>query len=110
MTLSDLLFLKMIPAKTQYKTYNGEFLAIVELFKTWYYYLEDCTHEGLIFTNYNNLYRFIDTKNPSSKYVYKDQQLSNYYFGIDYSQSKANGATNALLQNFQWNIKRKTTF
>ena len=26
---------KMIPAKTQYKTHEGELLAIVEVFKTW---------------------------------------------------------------------------
>ena len=32
--------LKMIPAKTQYKTYNVELLAIVEAFKTWRHYLE----------------------------------------------------------------------
>ena len=31
---------KMIPAKTRYKTHNGEFLAIVEAFKTWKHYLE----------------------------------------------------------------------
>ena len=31
---------KMIPAKTRYKTHNGELLAIVEAFKTWRHYLE----------------------------------------------------------------------
>ena len=31
---------KMIPAETRYKMYDGEFLAIVEAFKTWRHYLE----------------------------------------------------------------------
>ena len=31
---------KMILVKTRYKTYNGELLAIVEVFKTWKHYLE----------------------------------------------------------------------
>ena len=35
-------FRKMIPAETQYKTYNAELLAIVEAFKTWRHYLKSC--------------------------------------------------------------------
>ena len=31
---------KMILAETRYETYNGKFLAIVEVFKIWRYYLE----------------------------------------------------------------------
>ena len=57
----------MIPAETQYKTYNTELLAIIEAFKTWRYYLEGCKHEVLVLTNYNNLRRFMDTKSLSSR-------------------------------------------
>ena len=60
---------KMIPTKTRYKTHNSKLLAIVEAFKTWCHYLESCKHEILIFTDYNNLYCFIDTKSLSSKQV-----------------------------------------
>ena len=56
----------MIPAKTKYKTHNGELLAIVEAFKTWRYYLKGYKNEVYIFTDYNNLYSFMDTKNQSS--------------------------------------------
>ena len=72
---------KIIPAKTRYKTHNGELFAIVEAFKTWrhylegckhkvlflinYHYLEDCKHKVLFFINYNNLCCFIDIKNLS---------------------------------------------
>ena len=59
----------MILAKTQYKTYDGEFQAIVEAFKTWRYYLEGCKHEVLVFTDHNNLRHFIDTKSLSSGQV-----------------------------------------
>ncbi len=41
-------FWKMIPAETQYKTHNQELLAIVEAFKTWRHYLEDCKYEVLV--------------------------------------------------------------
>ena len=40
-------FRKMILAETRYKTYDNELLAIIEVFKTWKYYLKDCKHEVL---------------------------------------------------------------
>ncbi len=45
----------MILAKTWYETYDGDLLAIIEVFKTWEYYLEGCKHEVLVFTDHNNL-------------------------------------------------------
>ena len=60
----------MIPAKTQYKTHNNKLLAIVEVFKTWRDYLEGCKYEIHIFTDYNNLYHFMNMKSLSSKQVY----------------------------------------
>ncbi len=45
----------MIPAETQYETYDNELLAIVEAFKTWNHYLEGCKHEVLVLTDKNNL-------------------------------------------------------
>ena len=60
----------MISVETRYKAYDGKLLTIVETFKTWKYYLKDCKHEILIFTNYNNPYWFIDMKSLSSKQVH----------------------------------------
>ena len=57
---------KMIPAETRYETHDGELLAIVEAFKTWRHYLEECKHEVLVLTDHNNLQRFMDTKSLSS--------------------------------------------
>ena len=74
----------MIPAKTWYKTHDGELLAIVEIFKTWPHYLEGYKHKVLVLTNYNNLCHFMDIKNLSSRQVRWAQKFSQYYFQIDY--------------------------
>ena len=94
---------KMIPAETQYKTHNGELLAILKAFKTWRHYLEGCKHEVLVLTDYNNLCRFMDIKSRSSRQVRWAQEFSQYYFQIDYRQNKANVAVDTLSQVFQKN-------
>ena len=66
----------MIPTETRYETHDGELLAIVEAFKTWQHYLEDCKHEVLVLRDYNNLRRFMDMKSLSSKQVRWAQELS----------------------------------
>ena len=58
---------KMIPIETWYKTHDAEFLAIVEVFKTWRHYLESSKHEALVLTDQNNLRRFMDIKSLSSR-------------------------------------------
>ena len=60
---------KMILAETWYKIHNGELLTIVEAFKTWKHYLEGCKYKVLMLTNHNNLQRFMNIKNRSSKQV-----------------------------------------
>ena len=75
---------KIIPVETCYKTHNSKFLAIIEAFKTWRHYLESCKYKMLVFTNYNNLCCFINTKNLSSKQVHWAQKLFQYYFQINY--------------------------
>ncbi len=86
----------MIPAEARYKTYNGELLAIIEAFKTWRHYLEGCKHEVLILTDHNNFQHFMNIKSLSFRQVRWAQELSRYYFPIDYRQSKANGAADVL--------------
>ena len=92
---------KMIPAETRYETHDGELLAIVEAFKTWRHYLESCKHEVLVFTDHNNLRCFMHTKSQSSRQVRWAQELFWYYFRIDYHQSKANMAADALSKFLQ---------
>ena len=59
-------FRKIITTETQYKIHDAELIAIVEVFKTWQYHLESCKDKVLVLTDYNNLWRFMDTKNLSS--------------------------------------------
>ena len=51
----------MIPAETQYETYDNKLLAIVETFKIWRHYLEGCKHEVFVVTDHNNLRHFMNT-------------------------------------------------
>ena len=101
---------KMIPAKTRYKTYDSELLAIIKAFKTWWHYLEDCKYKVLVFTNHNNLCRFMDIKSLSSRQVWWAKELSKYHFQINYHQGKANGAANALSRFPQQDYKEDANF
>ena len=65
--LVTFFFRKIIPTDTQYKTHDNKLLAIVEVFKTWHYYLEGCKHNDLVLLDHNNFYYFIDTKSLSSQ-------------------------------------------
>ena len=87
---------KMILTEIWYETYVKKLLAIVKAFKTWRHYLENCKHKVFMLTDYNNLQRFMDIKNLSSKQVWWAQKFSRYYFWINYQQGKANGVTNTL--------------
>ena len=77
---------KMIPAEIWYKTHDGKLLIIVEVFKTWKYYLEGCKYEVFMLTDHHNLQRFMDKKNLSFTQVWFVQKLSRYYFSIHYQQ------------------------
>lgn len=70
----------MIPAKIKYKISKNKLLIIVEAFKIWQYYLENCKHKVLVPTNQNNLRHFIDTKNLSFWQVRWAQKLLRYDF------------------------------
>ena len=57
----------MISIETWYETHDGKLLAIVEEFKTWRHYMKGYKHKIFVFTDHNNLYHFMDTKNLSSQ-------------------------------------------
>ena len=57
----------------------------------------------------NNLRHFMDTKSLSSRQVRWAQELSRYHFRIDYQQSKANRASDALSRYSLRNAKEKAT-
>ena len=59
----------MILIEIQYKIYNDQFLAIIEVFKIWCYYLESYKHKVFVLTDHNNLCCFINTKSLSFQQV-----------------------------------------
>ena len=101
MVPNSLILTKKIPAKTCYKTHDGELLAIVKAFKIWWHCLEGCKHKVLMLTDHNNFCSFMDIKSLSSRQVCWAQKPSKYHFWIDYCQNKANGPANALSCFFQ---------
>ena len=97
----------MIPAETQYKIHDAELLAIVKPFKIWRHYLEGCKHKVLVLTDHNNLCWFMDIKSLSSRQVRWAQELSKYYFQINYCQGKANEAADALSRFSQRSLNKE---
>lgn len=91
-------------------TSRNSILTIIETFKTWRYYLKDSKYKILVFTYYNNLRRFIDTKNLSSRQVCWTQKLLKHHFQIHYCQGKAKRAIDVLSQLSQLNVEEKTIF
>ncbi len=55
MVLGSFFFSNNNFAKTQYKTYDNEILAIVKTFPTLKHYLKDYKYKVLVLTNQNNL-------------------------------------------------------
>ena len=98
---------KTISAETQYKIHDGEFLAIVEALKTWRHYLESCKYEVFDLTDHNNLCRFMDKKSLNSRQDCWAQELSRYYFWIDYCQGKANAVADTLSKFLQKSQDKK---
>lgn len=51
----------MLTAERNYSTHDTKLLAIVEDFKTWYYYLKRAAYTILVLIDHNNLKKFIKT-------------------------------------------------
>ena len=83
---------KLIPAECNYEVHDKELLAIVESFKHWRHYLEGATHEVLVLTDHHNLKKFMETTRLSPRQVRWAQELSRYWFRIDYRPGAKNPA------------------
>lgn len=60
-----------------------------------------------MFTKNTTLQHFVNTKSLSSQQVYWTQKLSQYYFWIEYYQSKTNRSTNIFFRYLQQNVKEE---
>ena len=52
----------MTDIETHYEAYDGELLAIVEIFKHWWHYLEGSKYPVIVKSNHANLQAFMDPK------------------------------------------------
>lgn len=95
------LSLKIMSVKTGYETYNSKLFSIFEELKTWRQHPKSGKHKVFVFPNHNNLYYFIDTKNPSARWIRLAQELSSYYFRMDKCKAKANGVADEFFEYSQ---------
>lgn len=83
---------KILPAQQNYKTYDAELLAIVQGFKTLRHYFKRAAYIILIFINYINLKKFMETTCLSSRQIRWAQELLCYNFKINYHPETKNPA------------------
>ena len=74
----------MILAKTWYKTHNGKLLVIVKVSKICKHYLGGYEYKIFVFTKYNSLQQYMDTKSLSFCQVYWGKKFFCNDFQIDY--------------------------
>lgn len=100
----------MIPVKTQYKTYNDKFLAIVKAFKTEQHYLESCKDEILVVMDHNNFHQFIDIKSLSSSKSNKLKSYQNIIFRSITVRTKLIELLIPYFNIFSRVLKKKSSF
>ena len=75
---------KFSSVELNYKIYDKELLAIVDIFKQWKTYLEGVKYSILVLTDYKNLTSFINMKILNKRQIYWSEELSQYNFIIRY--------------------------
>ena len=83
---------KMLSAERSYETHNAEWLPIMKGFKTWRHYFKRATHTVLVFTDHNNLKKFMETTCFNGQQIWWSQELLQYDFKIDYYVGSKNPA------------------
>ena len=101
---------KIIPAETQYKTHDGELLAIVEAFKRLQHYLKICKHKVLVLTDHNNLRRFMDMKSLSFRQVHWARSSPGITFGLIIARARRMGLQMHCLVFFRETRMKKKSF
>lgn len=83
---------KMIPAETNYETYDQELLAIVASFKHWRHYLEGSAFPVEVLTDHNNLRGFMNHKQMTRRQARWCLTLSTVDFVIGHRPGLSNPA------------------
>ena len=87
---------KIVSAKSNYKIYNKELLAIIRCFEEWRPELESTAMPMKVLTNHKSLESFMKIKKVTPRQTKWTEFLSKFNFVITYQTGKKNDKTNAL--------------
>ena len=87
---------KLLPAEVNYDVHDKELLSIVECFKLWRHYLEDASHQIIVYSDHNNLQYFMGNKPLNRRQARWALALSSFNFSIQYRPGSKNARADAL--------------
>ena len=90
---------KFTTIEINYEIHNKEFLAIVDSFQEWKYFLEGVVHPITIYTNKKNLEYFMSAWILNQHQARWNISLSRFNFMITYCPSFQQGRSDALLRS-----------
>lgn len=96
-------FKKLSLIKRRYITHDQEMLTIVEFFKIWWHYFQNCKYSVQVFINHAHLHYFLTTKSLIEHQIRWVKLLSKYNFIILYCSDWLN-LTDASLKQFNYDI------
>jgi hypothetical protein len=92
---------KMQAAELNYDIGNKEMLAMVEAIKHWRYYLKGARNRFTVFTDHQNLVRFMEVKELNRRQARWALFLSDYDFEIVYQAGSKMGKSDALTRRYE---------
>ena len=90
-----------------YDVSNKKLLTIVSILWNWRIHLKETAHKIKIFSNHDNLVKFITTKKLNRKQVRWSEKLISYNFDIKHVSRKHNEKANALSRRSDYKISLK---
>jgi hypothetical protein len=87
---------KLLPAEVNYDVHDKELLSIVECFKLWRHYLEDASHQIIVYSDHINLQYFMGNKPLNRRQARWALALSSFNFAIQYRPGTKNARADAL--------------
>lgn len=97
---------KLTPAEMNYEIHDKELLAIVDSFDKWRQYLEGARHRIEVFSDHQNLAYFTTAKVLNRRQARWAQQLSTYWFIINYRPGRQNEKADILSRLDQYRPKK----
>lgn len=90
-------------AELNYPIYNKEFLAIINCFKEFRYYLRGSKHPVKVFTNYKNIAYFAITQKLNRRQLRYAEYLYKFDFTIAHCKGIDNRCADAISRRLDYN-------